>query len=193
MPQCLKCDKLTKTIRRGLCDSCARKSRNRSPLVRCACGCGELIHSISYRGIPIRFKHGHNSRGKNNPMYKNGLRIGKYISVMTTEKHRNGRLKTKYQHRLIMEQHIGRKLTAKEDVHHIDGNKHNNDISNLQLLLKSEHTIITHTIDKSNRLCVLCNKKTRINKNGNEDWYSHEDGFRCYKCYMNEYNIRRHK
>jgi endogenous inhibitor of DNA gyrase (YacG/DUF329 family) len=38
-----------------------------------------------------------------------------------------------YEHRLVMEAHIGRKLTSKEHVHHIDNDKKNNKISNLML------------------------------------------------------------
>jgi len=36
-------------------------------------------------------------------------------------------------HRLIMAKHIGRPITKNEVIMHIDGNKQNNDISNLQL------------------------------------------------------------
>lgn len=41
--------------------------------------------------------------------------------------------------RLIMEEHLGRKLLKTEDVHHIDGNPLNNDVTNLQVILHSEH------------------------------------------------------
>lgn len=37
------------------------------------------------------------------------------------------------EHRLIMEQHIGRELYPDEDVHHIDSNKTNNNLDNLIL------------------------------------------------------------
>lgn len=37
------------------------------------------------------------------------------------------------EHRLVMARHLGRVLTEDETVHHIDGNRGNNDISNLQL------------------------------------------------------------
>ena len=44
------------------------------------------------------------------------------------------------EHRYIMEQHLGRKLTRYEVVHHKDGDKSNNDIENLELTSLSEHT-----------------------------------------------------
>lgn len=45
----------------------------------------------------------------------------------------------KQAHRVIMEQVLGRPLAADEDVHHIDGNKQNNDPANLRVLKHSEH------------------------------------------------------
>lgn len=42
-------------------------------------------------------------------------------------------------HRRLMEEHIGRKLKPNEVVHHIDGNKLNNDLSNLKLMTRREH------------------------------------------------------
>lgn len=43
-------------------------------------------------------------------------------------------------HRLVVEEHIGRRLSSDEIVHHIDGNKLNNDISNLQVMTRGEHS-----------------------------------------------------
>lgn len=50
-----------------------------------------------------------------------------------------GENKGKRVHRVIMEKHLGRKLNRNEVVHHIDHNKLNNDISNLQLMDLNEH------------------------------------------------------
>jgi hypothetical protein len=44
------------------------------------------------------------------------------------------------EHRVVMENHIGRPLTSNEIVHHKDGNKMNNKIDNLELMLRTEHT-----------------------------------------------------
>ena len=48
-------------------------------------------------------------------------------------------------HRLVMENQLGRYLTPrKELVHHIDGNRENNDLSNLKLTSPREHYIDEH-------------------------------------------------
>ena len=41
--------------------------------------------------------------------------------------------------RYLMEQHLGRLLLPEEDVHHIDENPLNNDISNLEVVMHGEH------------------------------------------------------
>ena len=42
-------------------------------------------------------------------------------------------------HRVIVENKLGRKLRKNESVHHIDGNKHNNNPDNLEVILRSKH------------------------------------------------------
>ena len=44
------------------------------------------------------------------------------------------------EHRYIMEQHIGRKLSRNEVVHHKNGDKRDNRIENLEIMPLSEHT-----------------------------------------------------
>ena len=58
--------------------------------------------------------------------------IDGYMGIMI-----NG--KPKRMHRIIMEKHIGRKLKPEEIIHHIDGDKLNNDIVNLHICNNGDH------------------------------------------------------
>lgn len=80
-------------------------------------------------------------------------------------KHQNGYLykcvgsgNTTYMHRYVMEKYLGRKLEEKEVVHHIDGNRENNNIENLELMLYSEHQRM-HLIPRAKELSSLAHSK----------------------------------
>ena len=49
------------------------------------------------------------------------------------------------QHRLVMERHLGRQLLPDEDVHHVNGVKTDNRISNLEVVSHAQHTRITNS------------------------------------------------
>ena len=57
-------------------------------------------------------------------------------------------------HRWLMEQHLGRKLMSTEDVHHVDGNKQNNSLDNLQVIDHAAHTVLTHTGRRKARAAI---------------------------------------
>jgi capsid portal protein len=75
-----------------------------------------------------------NQTGKKNPHWKGGRKLSTqgYVMILTPEGYQ-------YEHRLIVEEILGRKLEEWEEVHHEDENKQNNDPSNLVVKTKSEH------------------------------------------------------
>lgn len=54
------------------------------------------------------------------------------------------------EHRLVMEKHINRYMKTNEAIHHINGNKIDNRIENLQIVSTAEHNKITFTGKKWN-------------------------------------------
>ena len=74
------------------------------------------------------------------------------------------------EHRLILEKKLGYYINPKQfDVHHIDGNKTNNKLENLQLVTHLEHHRIEHNWKLINGIwwkpCNFCNRFLEVEKN----------------------------
>jgi hypothetical protein len=78
-------------------------------------------------------------RGTTNPWKKPERSPKNYIPVQAPEGHPNANAEGKIlEHRLVMSQHLGRALYPNENVHHINGNRHDNRLKNLELWSTSQ-------------------------------------------------------
>ena len=73
--------------------------------------------------------------GSSNPQWKGGryLTTQGYVSIWV------GLHKRQLEHRYVMEKHLGRKLTRSDHVHHLNGDKQDNRLENLELVGIKEH------------------------------------------------------
>lgn len=92
-------------------------------------------------------RHGHPApkmaglSGPDNPNWKGGfVRHAKGYILRYAPWHPDQVNGYVFEHRLVAEQTVGRRLNPWEDVHHIDGDKANNDPGNLQVISHSDHT-----------------------------------------------------
>ena len=154
-------------------------------IIFCKCGCGETLSLYNRWGYKRDYIKDHkgksqNQKGSNNNNYKGGW-------INEQGYHNTGR-KNICVHRRVYEEYYKCCLLPWIDIHHKDGNKLNNHISNLEPLLHPIHL----SIHKSKpeifvRLCLVCGQGSYVKHNGRPSWTKYGNGFRCMKCYLKEY------
>jgi len=75
------------------------------------------------------------------------IRRGGYISIRIPAQNGEPARKDVFEHRYVMEQHLGRRLYPDETVHHRDGNRQHNALENLELF-SSRHGPGQRVVDK---------------------------------------------
>jgi hypothetical protein len=119
------------------CNWCGKEfikdKKSKSGYLFCSRECqGEAISKNTSDLDAPRMKY--KSRSKSVKQYKRS-----YIGTI------NNKVVYRADHRLAMEEHLGRKLRTDEHVHHIDGNGFNNDLSNLMIIKAGKHASITNS------------------------------------------------
>ena len=117
----------------------------------CECGCGRSTPIVEktvrrrrhFRGYPAPFLHGHGPRkhGAEHHLWKGGrirTRYG-YIKVYAPEHPQRDPKGYYFEHRMVMEQQLGRLLRRDEFVHHLNEVKDDNRPENLVVLSKADH------------------------------------------------------
>lgn len=126
-------------------NECAWKAKTNR--IQCNCdNCGKELNLIpalmkkKHHFCDKKCKGEYTTKTKTGVLRNDGIcEHSGYTFIYQSKKHYRG------QHRLVMEQYLGRPLRSDEIVHHKDGNKRNNDISNLEIVTRAEHINIHRT------------------------------------------------
>ena len=146
-----KVDKYGRTIWSGIlpCNSCGKERKVSSHAVGQKTYNGKCLSCSSKENVKLMNPPGRIwPHGKNHHLYKNGFINDsgyKVISLYSNHPLRGmadvrGRAR---EHRIIMAKYIGRPLENWEVIHHVNGDRSDNRIENLDLLKIPEHTLIT--------------------------------------------------
>lgn len=139
-----------------ICDSCGKHSTttygnynqyqtktNRQGQTFCQ-KCAASQSGRKRKGIPnpTTVQTNQQKRGSTHPSWRGGRYLSHdgYVMIHIRSGHSNvGWDSYEREHIYLMEQHLGRSLSKSEVVHHIDGDKTNNNMNNLWLCDQSQH------------------------------------------------------
>jgi hypothetical protein len=188
----------------GTCVECGKNIRRKflqeqKGFKKCECddpNCQELIPKFTLNNEPMKFAHFHHNKGINHPYYKDRITQSHGYKIYRNFKHENKpRLNVGY-HRVIYEQYYNCCLLPNIEIHHIDHNPKNNDISNLMPLPKRVHKTRKYRSKLGDPFCTYPDCKTPnetlVRKNGYHHWYTYNGNWICNRCYAKmRYRLKR--
>jgi len=120
--------------------------------IYCGCGCGLTKSKYDTHGRIGKYIHRHTLKGERSPFYKNGEYIDRkgYVRIRKPDHPKVCSDGYIAKHRLVYEEYYNCCLLPWTDIHHInihnlskEENKRDNSIENLQVIMHSEHSILT--------------------------------------------------
>lgn len=147
----------------------------------CACGCGQFKKPDKRGQIRGIYIQGHSSRGELNNRWKGGINYAEGYRLVKKPVHpRADHRGYVREHILVIEKIIDRALAENEEVHHINGIRHDNRPENLQLITHSNHSRLTNSKDMSTRRCCDCGSDKTVGRH----WYKPPEsgGLWCHTC-----------
>ena len=186
-------------------------------LGKCQCNCGidlpNLIakkkSSNKYGFLRQYLNNGHflrhrNQKGEKNPAWKGGLpkqdKDDYWLIYKPDHPNRNTENRV-FEHRLLYEHYLSILfdeqvyLPKGSEIHHINKDKEDNSLINLEYMDNRLEHKQEHLIDRDNTQCKTCGSKytpTRSDsKSKRPKWHGNEiDGYQCVSCYKKDYYIR---
>ena len=169
-------------------------------LIKCECGCNQLLNKYDKYGRSRRFIKEHVSRkyppliykGKNHYNWKGGKykTSDGYIYILKKDHPHCNNQGYIPEHRYIYEQYYNCCLLKSTDIDHKDRNKLNNKIENLIARSHSNHKSYHNKgnqynkKDMSNRICVRCkSNNTYIDNKGKSHWRFFKKEISCLNCH----------